>query len=133
MREELGMTCGGWMPIPSTDGSAVDPGRLGDKSEHSIMKTKHSTYARTRDMKCDAGACEIGVILKTFDAMVAPSGLLSVRGGTSCAIRENWGKASPKMPEKAGPSNSFSTASAAAMFHLACLCRKDVELTHSLR
>jgi len=87
----------GCLPIPRREGIRFDPGRERDKE-------------RNRE----AGALEVGVIEKRFDAHAAPSGVLLVTGGMVSAMIELSGRARPRIPLKLEERGSSITLVAAA-------------------
>jgi hypothetical protein len=92
-----GTSCEGWRPMPSCDGTAVDPGR-----------------ERESEKKRDEGAEPAGVMPKRLEENGAPSRPFPVVGIISSAIRELAGRARPKMPLNPCSRGSESTLVAAA-------------------
>jgi len=83
--------------MPSKEGMSVKPGRSSEI-----------------ERKREEGPVEAGVIPNRFEGNAAPSGLLPVTGGISCAIMEFRGRARPRTPSNDSDRGSAWTTSAAA-------------------
>jgi hypothetical protein len=84
--------------MPSSDGTALDPGR-----------------EREREKKRDEGAKLAGVMPRSFEENGAPSRLLPFTGVMECAMRESRGSARPRTPLNSYSRGSESTLVAAAV------------------
>jgi hypothetical protein len=91
------MSSEGCRPMPSSDGTALDPGR-----------------ERESERNRDAGAESTGVMLKRLEVNGAPSGPFPSMGGICWAMIELRGSARPRMPSNSYSSGSESTLVAAA-------------------
>lgn len=81
--------------MPRRDGISSEPGRPSVREKNGVGDT--------------------GVMEKIFEENDAPSGLLSVAEGISCAMAELSGRARPRMPSKSVLKGSSATTSAAAV------------------